>query len=222
MPMAQPVSKQCPECKAPFSVSASKAHKYLFCGLDCRKTAAQRNRLRWNCEKCGKPCSRAPSQTPGRFCSYECSNTSKRVTKPCEFCGEDFTVPNWLSVQRFCSISHGVIWRLEQEIPPGYLANKIASGYRTDIEARAEAVLIELEVDYVFEKKIGRYSVDFAIPEMGIAIECDGWRHANTTEKDVQRDHYLLERGWKVVRISGTALVKDARSSVAEAIGLKS
>ena len=52
--------------------------------------------------------------------------------------------------------------------------------------------------------KVGRYQVDFLLPEMLVALEIDGERHKNKKEYDTKRDIYIqnaLGEGWDIVRI---------------------
>jgi hypothetical protein len=44
------------------------------------------------------------------------------------------------------------------------------------------------------------YSVDIAIPQLGIAIEYDGSRHHQDKEKDDRKTKDLEEEGWNVLR----------------------
>ena len=206
------VTKVCPECKELFTIGRSKASKYRYCSLVCRRTAAERARNKWNCVTCGNSVSRNPSQIAGRFCSYACIPSVKMITKPCanRECTNSFTVESW-NHKRFCCISCGVRQRISDDPNGfGYIAWKMRTGHRTDIEQLAEQVLLRHKVPYEFEKKVGRYFIDFALPGQ-VDLECDGWRHAKTTEKDAIRDAYLREQGWKVLRIQAAALYGDAK-----------
>ena len=94
---------------------------------------------------------------------------------------------------------------------------KIRTGYRTDIEAITERALQELELDYEFEHRVGRYSVDFYLPNYEIAIECDGeYWHRDRIEKDAERDKYLEERGLTVVHLYGPHIREDIRGLLAK------
>jgi very-short-patch-repair endonuclease len=90
---------------------------------------------------------------------------------------------------------------------------KIRSGYRTDIEAITEEALQQHDIDYEFEYRVGRYSVDFYLPQYKIALECDGeYWHRNREDEDAKRDEYLEERGLTVVRFFGPDIRADIRS----------
>jgi very-short-patch-repair endonuclease len=56
------------------------------------------------------------------------------------------------------------------------------------------------------EFQIGRYSIDFFLPNLNIALEVDGkYWHQNKT-RDQKKNQYLADRGLKVVRISDTEI----------------
>jgi very-short-patch-repair endonuclease len=48
---------------------------------------------------------------------------------------------------------------------------------------------------------IGPYIADFACLEAALVIELDGGQHAEAIGYDRQRDRYLAERGYRVLRI---------------------
>jgi very-short-patch-repair endonuclease len=105
---------------------------------------------------------------------------------------------------------------------PGYIRRKAREGRRTDIEAMTEAVLLDMGIAYEFEKRIGRYWIDFYLPDKQIALECDGWMHARPyrRERDERRDAALTTRGIQVVRLLDADIRADARSTVLSALGL--
>lgn len=52
----------------------------------------------------------------------------------------------------------------------------------------------------------GHYRIDFASPSLRLAIELDGFTYHSSREqfaKDRERERYLIERGWKVIRFHG-------------------
>jgi len=60
------------------------------------------------------------------------------------------------------------------------------------------------EVDYVYQHRVGLYSLDFAILDQKIDIEIDGSQHkcdARIVESDKIRTKTLKEQGWDVYRI---------------------
>jgi len=59
-----------------------------------------------------------------------------------------------------------------------------------------------LNIDFVQEAKIGRYSIDFYFPGYWIALEVDGTYWHQDKKRDARKDKYLQKRGIKVVRIT--------------------
>jgi len=55
---------------------------------------------------------------------------------------------------------------------------------------------------------IGKYFADFANPNLGIVIECDGKEFHQDKEKDFKRDTELFKLGYIVYRVSGSDCMK--------------
>ncbi len=51
------------------------------------------------------------------------------------------------------------------------------------------------------QKPVGRYIVDFICHERRLIIEVDGGGHAHQTAYDHERDTWLRERGYRVLRV---------------------
>ncbi len=57
----------------------------------------------------------------------------------------------------------------------------------------------------VSQHVIGRYRLDFAWPELRVAVETDGWAthgRRQAFEDDRARDAFLLAAGWRVLRVT--------------------
>lgn len=70
---------------------------------------------------------------------------------------------------------------------------------------------------------IGKYRIDLAFPKELIAIECDGKEWHSTEEqkaRDQEKDNYLKEMGWQVVRITGSEIYRRADDIVKTIIGI--
>ncbi|WFE44156.1 DUF559 domain-containing protein [Verrucosispora sp. WMMD1129] len=50
---------------------------------------------------------------------------------------------------------------------------------------------------------VGRYRLDFAWPDLMIALEVDGWHHLapERAAKDAERDAWLRDQGWLIFRV---------------------
>lgn len=76
--------------------------------------------------------------------------------------------------------------------------------YDSSYEVVAAIVLVHNRIYAKMQYKVGRYQVDFLLPEMLVALEIDGERHKNKKEYDTKRDIYIqnaLGEGWDIVRI---------------------
>ncbi|MGE3273446.1 MAG: endonuclease domain-containing protein [Chloroflexota bacterium] len=56
---------------------------------------------------------------------------------------------------------------------------------------------------------IGPYIVDFLCFEIRLVVEIDGAVHATQADYDAERDHYLNQRGYRVLRVSASAVESD-------------
>lgn len=73
------------------------------------------------------------------------------------------------------------------------------------------------------QHKVGKYSLDFAIPEKMIAIELDGHDYHKTKYQrthDAQRDRWLYGQGWHVLRFTGTEIHKNLDKCISEICAL--
>lgn len=85
-----PARKTCPHCGKIFFVPPSKAHKYKFCSLECKRTATPV----FVCEVCGKQFARKKSslvKSNNKYCSKKCwANRAGKEEKLCPICGKSF------------------------------------------------------------------------------------------------------------------------------------
>jgi len=77
-------------------------------GSGAAEVTPRRPRQPWACEHCGKSEMTRACDAARRFCSRECKDASKtrpNITKTCEQCGADFTLPGHTASQqrKFCS-----------------------------------------------------------------------------------------------------------------------
>jgi very-short-patch-repair endonuclease len=56
------------------------------------------------------------------------------------------------------------------------------------------------------QHRVGRYRLDFAWPDLLIALEVDGWHHQRpeSAARDAHRDADLREQGWLTFRVHDT------------------
>lgn len=219
--MKSRVEKTCPECGRIFTLKVSKAAKFKFCSLGCRRTALSRTQTVISCRQCGKPVRRAHRRPVAVYCSRKCRDEHHNQMIVCAFCGCSKKLEaNRARSQRFCSVRCGVLSRMQAGWAPGYIDWKLRTGHRTDIEALTEGVLQRLQITYLFEHKAGRFLIDFALPDWNIALECDGWHHntAKGREHDRKKDHSLRAQGWTVIRVPDSLIRADATAAIITAL----
>lgn len=97
---------------------------------------------------------------------------------------------------------------------------------RTDspIEKAFWAAHCDLDIyalrDMVTQHKVGKYRLDFAIPEHKIGIELDGYAYHNdhaTFIKDRARQRALELEGWRIIRFAGKEVTDNAGACVRQA-----
>jgi very-short-patch-repair endonuclease len=57
------------------------------------------------------------------------------------------------------------------------------------------------DVKFKRQQPIGNYIVDFVALSEKLVIELDGGQHADNVEYDRERDMYLMEQGYRVIRV---------------------
>jgi len=73
-------------------------------------------------------------------------------------------------------------------------------------------VLKNNDIKFEFEKKVGKYFIDFALNEKMIALEIDGKQHMfiERIQKDSEKDEFLANEKWKVYRIKWREINSEA------------
>lgn len=74
----------------------------------------------------------------------------------------------------------------------------------TDLENQVALHLSSMRIERpVQQYRAGRYRLDFAWPQVRIALEADGWYHRSPegAAKDRQRDSWLRSQNWVVFRV---------------------
>ena len=94
--------------------------------------------------------------------------------------------------------------------------DKIDSSY----EALAAIVLVKNRIYSKMQYKVGRYQVDFLLPELLIVLEIDGDRHKHRKYYDSVRDEEIKKQlgpHWEIIRIDTDNLDSNAKK-IPEAI----
>lgn len=91
--------------------------------------------------------------------------------------------------------------------------------HRTNLEAMVEGVLQKLGIPYIFDEKVGPYWPDFQLPGRKIILEADGdYWHREPRKNAASRDSYFAKRGWKIRRLSETAIRENVEAAVLKAL----
>lgn len=78
------------------------------------------------------------------------------------------------------------------------------AGRRSSLEIRVEEWLLLLGEAFIAQHVLGRFVVDFFIPSVGLAIECDGEYWHSFPEaiiQDAKKNAWLVKHGWAVLRL---------------------
>lgn len=113
------------------------------------------------------------------------------------------------------------MWRTEghSEKVITHIVRRIRDGIRTDIEDIVELEFNKFHLKYDFNYRVGRYFIDFAFTDDMIGVECDGdYWHAKRQDRDKKRDDKLRQQGWRIIRLLGSDIKKDARNLLASRV----
>lgn len=171
------VQKMCPTCGKAFYVPASMVDRYTVCSRACRLADTEYA----TCEVCGKRFTVAKGRSR-HHCSEECRRPP--VYADCKTCGTTFRMIPGDTDRQFCSMACYRRHRGENRL-----------------EKRVRVSLDAMGIEYVQEAKMGRYSIDFALPHDRIALEVDGAYWHRDAKKDARKERYLSDYGWRVVRL---------------------
>lgn len=91
--------------------------------------------------------------------------------------------------------------------------------YRSTEEIMVAVELLKNKARTIHQQKIGKYSVDFVLPDYKVLLEIDGkpFHNNHTLEREGIRDGSLLLSmgvGWEIIRIDTDKINKDIRKLV--------
>lgn len=87
--------------------------------------------------------------------------------------------------------------------------------YDSSYEVLAAIILIHERIRTKMQEKVGRYQVDFLLPELLVVLEIDGDRHTHRKTYDSQRDRAIKQElgpHWEVIRIKTDYLDQNAKA----------
>ena len=74
--------------------------------------------------------------------------------------------------------------------------------------------LLELKIHYQRQKVIKYYIVDFFLPKRNLIVEIDGLYHSQTREYDEDRQKFLTNQGYVVLRFTDEQVRNDVKSCI--------
>lgn len=94
-------------------------------------------------------------------------------------------------------------------------AAKNPDKFDSSYEMLSAIVLIHNRIHAKMQQKVGRYQVDFVLPELMCILEIDGDRHKHKKSYDSKRDREIKETlggAWEIVRIDTEYLDQNAKA----------
>lgn len=92
--------------------------------------------------------------------------------------------------------------------------------FDSSYEVLTAIILVHNRIYSKMQYKIGKYQVDFLLPDLLVVLEIDGERHKHKKDYDSARDRFIkkeLGPHWEVIRLSTDNLDKNAKK-IPEAI----
>lgn len=207
----------CEKCKNEFEYVQTKQHsERRFCSQKCANSHIQTKKQNEARRKKAKNYFATISpELKSKISTLISEKNKKRLdrchevyNKNCLFCNEPFSTKN--RKKRFCSLSCAAKYNLNTGRNLGWSTRKFKSSYA---ESFFEKVLINNEIKFIREKKVGLYFIDFALKNK-IALEIDGKQHKKPDRKshDDRRDEFLKQQGWFVYRIQWKSVNRKSGS----------
>ena len=105
--------------------------------------------------------------------------------------------------------------QLHKDHPEKHVNRILAQkGYETNLEKSMREELDDRNIGYEKQYKIDRFFVDFAIPELKIAVECDGDYWHQDEEKEKIRDDIIISNGWDILHFKEGDILSDISKCV--------
>ncbi len=175
------ILKTCPTCGNQFRIRKSWADDRTYCSDECKYLPLSEPNC--VCERCNEAFRVNPARIgTAKYCSPKCCYPPMYID--CDNCGKTFKTFKSANA-RFCSKK---CFRLYQG--------------ETSIEKTVRLALDKLKINHQQESQIGKYLIDFYLPEHRIALECDGdYWHNLQPGRDEKRDRYLAKHNILTIRL---------------------
>ncbi len=168
-------------------------------------------RYRFVCRRCfnGVELNKAPKlQIDKKLIASQISEDN-RSTRFCELCGTENKVSN-----KFCVYCGNEMRSLNSS---NLEASNLLEKCESPIEVQFFIAAIKYIPNLIPQVNIGPYRVDFAVLEKKVVIELDGHDYHSSKiqrTKDAERQRYLQQNGYTVVRFTGTEIHNDVNKCV--------
>lgn len=205
--------KICPVCKNSFSTQINHPREKFTCSYKCSNTFFSNIRHT-------KKSKEKLSNTLKKL--YDDRGRTSLIKIVCVICGEEKMTRK--KTQKCCSNKCSSIFRNQNPTYKQHLKEatqrSLKSGTHKPWKPRSNPsypekffmeVLKNNNIEYKHDEKCGKYYIDFAIENKKIALEIDGKQHKYTDRmiKDIEKNKYLTEVGWKVYRIDWNSINKE-------------
>lgn len=207
------VTKECPICKELFQTKEGNRDEKYTCSWKCsnvyfsdkRHTEESRRKTSESLIKFSLPKTKKIKNEDGYF----------GFNKICPFCNINFFSQR--NKKKYCTASCATKAKWSKDEYRSNLLNKIrekiengthkgwksrAKVNRSFPERYTETILNEFGISFEPELPCGKWFIDFAFNDKKIALEIDGKQHeyADRKKSDQEKDKFLTENGWKVIR----------------------
>lgn len=212
------IEKICPVCDNIFKTLENHPREKKTCSYKCSNNFFKREHTIEEKTKISESLKKYYNSEIGKQTILD-KNNKILFKKECKFCKKIFKPKEQkriycsLSCRNKCleyrkKLSDGVKKRIESGIHNGWASRNLIS-YP---EQFFMGVLLNNNISYIHNKKVGKYFIDFAITDKMISLEIDGKQHQYEDRKksDNLKDKYLTELGWKVYRISWKSINNES------------
>lgn len=130
------------------------------------------------------------------------------VRRRCDWCQREYGVHPNFPTSKFCSASCRASYFIRQQ-----------GGKRSSLEVTVEKVLKDAGIPFSAQHRLGKWLIDFYLPEQNIAVEVDGdyWHSLpETVERDLRKDANLRSLGVRVVRLKESDIKASPKAILKE------
>lgn len=131
-----------------------------------------------------------------KYCSIECRNNQYRIDHP------QIGTKRSEDARKRISIANIKKLREHPERHPNRILSRL--GFQTKNEKLIQCWLNRLAINYIKQKKIGKYFIDFYCKKQKLVFEADGAYWHQDQVKDIKRDKAIIKilgKSWNIIHI---------------------